>query len=1750
MSINGMNGHVPGNARWAERVEGMLNRLVYETENGGLVIESGSGMESLTVGDGSELHSDKQEASNSALELQDGIKSGAYTLESGGFLENSSANTPVQQWYQLMDVFDVQQYAEDTKTVTFSHVDRLPRLLSNSSTGPTRTVERWVGFVPPFAFRDVELLYRPSWSSSVALQSSENGLETSGRGRVVFYPCGDIPTTLSTVCSYTTTIDEARHADENGCASPLRLVTYMGKDPILPYYVYQLHVEASKSGHVVRRLQRLPMPCTSDSVVFIVAYALKTSIANAAAMFEAARYPVYGESMKQKNWFTNDDADRLAVFNHVYNGLREVSRNMLDDALKHIAEAQEKDPLEMVNEADALNMPHLDFIKNAEVTRFFGGKRFAVLSRYFRSSWLGTLTVPEIHTLYERAMTRPFDMCFPGKKSWLLRDVVNGDATGADAPPLPPNTLPNRRVFVPEITLASCAMIHLDMLALRNYVRQAREAAEELVETWGKPFSSSKSSATETIGEFLDYVDGMVQQFLEHGSEELFAKACAYEMTRKAQVEGNHVYIHLGELTTKLRESVHCMMVGAVTLNSTTTEVVSMFSKVKVLNALHTLADGVSLDAGHKKLLAVVLTNDGADGTPLFFPNADSREARLADLKRHSTDVKVYPIHMYEQEAMIVLVFYRLATRKLSLHLSGERGGINALQSQDPNARLRFMLENCSEQVHAALQKMANKLCINLKGPGGAGKTQAYKMLNEQIGPRSMLMVSFMGTHINTLRKRLQDNSRATTIHRWMSLHSKLCKNADTCKHMSGIKRAIFNGSAVRYMEKLMRSYRMNEQNSDLQLLSMGWRTCPGEDLKSVAFEEASLLNSTHAISLLWHLYTCAPEFSTVFTAGDVHQMPSINGDLLQDALIDAFGQCEFDHVHRFKDRTLRQNADAIRDQNVLALKNEPITLTSSYRYSSGANAERAATSNAPVFRYGPSGATGSSRSDRDSTAFDRSKYESGVFNVEAPPERMTETCEYLIYKLQLRPEMAQFIMRTNAEVAELRYTIRNALICTARALHCGMDPHVYAIRNYGTREQIERFDNASPDGVSFGRLDPTSLLVFSQRPEHEPARDATMLQAANGLVKTEPRWCRPDVQGASQLEKMGRLDERTGYVVGQILQTTRNVPSLHINNLGRTQFVVCLYVRLELINDEWNPLEEGIAKTVDQYKELDGDMTEHERASMTLAQDETARAIDLMRGRSKDDVEDAAQQQQAMMQLYGDRQWALEQMNAQRIQMEEIERAKQRRHRVMDTDDPDVDGARIPGCDYAMEDIREDEGYMLDTPANHSSLDSPMIRTQHRWLTPETRMYLYTAIASGSISIAYAGDLVKAECARRCKEDNYRCALCDMSLDGKLFLDTLPEDMVRQLINAHGKKPKGVLGLMNAVDPKKIKMRIVKVQRTTAWDHSLVVKHEPDETPAFRILMTREMAGPVELQKEVEHWVHYGIPGRNWSEERALEMLQATSSPLVHSDLKFIPFEGYMCQLVRDGACITMHAMQGNQAHTVVCAMARPSKFCTYKHIYSASTRSTDRLIYVGSMRAIKRAIQTDDPVRNSDLGRLLRKLVNEKLGLDVNTRVDLRLAAIVELAENTGYGEVSNPIAQRYLAEPHMQNETAREAFMEEVRSFEKRKHRYLEAMQLGLPWDATEAQIERARGGADTSTQTRDGSDSDSDCDTMLHEQLDEDMQFLKGVSENMQLWQKTVEAHIGKRRVDSDEADVRGAEGDDTIASKRQKISHAE
>jgi hypothetical protein len=1771
-----MNGHAPTHAGWRAAMEDKLNRLVFETENGGLAIENNHDMSSLMAGDGSEKHRDEatSDAAAQVAQLQDDMKSGAFALESSGFLESRSSMTPLQEWHQYMDVFGLRRYTHELGSgVSVTEFDKLPRLISQTKgTGAAIEVEVWVGFVPQCCFRGVPVMYRGWWESVNALRSSDDGLETSGRGKMLFKRCRNIEDAARQIrdddATRTSLQDQVATAAGAGAEFGYDVVTYMGKDPILPHYVYQLHVTRTPRGYAIRRAQRLPAPCTSNAVVWLLSYTLELSEEATVDTLSALQHTLQENgcgglcALEQKSFDANDDTDRMAVFDAVYNALRSQSRGMLDQSLRALHADAQRDGgdaphagkhaeprvggdavLDRINKVDGLKLPHVVFAAHPETTRFFGGKRFAVLARYFDARWLGKLNVHQLNTLYERAHTQPFDVCFPGKKAWLEKSLMNGDSRGRDGVPEPPAfaRAPAQGLFVPEITLASCASIHLDMLCLRHYSTATLQARED--PDAPRPAPVRRFAYVENSRRYADYVGDCVETFNAHGNQALFTQLCAYELTRALQRQGNHVYLQLETITGAMRDSLHCQLCALIVLGlaGENTATSGIFSKANVLEALHRLADGIPRDAHYKKLIALVLKEDGADGAPVFCRDADAAARRLRQLKNRSSHVKVYLIHLYEREAMTTFVFRAIAERRVAQHLAGQTPTLRVANSQNPRDRVKFRHRNCSEQQNVASHIESGQAFINLNGSGGGGKTQCLKMINEQLGARNVLQCSFMSTHKQTLMNRVGPQSRGATIHRIMMIHSMTCKSANTRKYMSLLKKSQFNLRAVRYLDTLFRSYREKERNADLTLLSMGWNTCGFEDITTLVVEEAGVTNSQQLISIMWMLYRCAPNFSRVITAGDVNQLPSIEGDDIQGALIEGFGECRFSHVHRFKDRVLRSNADAIKKQVTLDLCAQNIPLFAQHAFVAGAaRVQQGGHARKRMRKIGGGSAPVGAQTNRDAAAFQLSHYQSGVFHVEIDPECMKQACELLIYRLSLTPETCQFIMRTNAEVAAMRRTIRCALLSTARAVHSGVDPQVYALRNYGTARQIQAFERATTTGSDFGHASRSSLLVFSQG-----AYEASDGNNASGPQSEDPvdrAVCR-DGGGASQYDPSGRerLDASNVMVAGQIVQTTRNVPSLDINNLDRMQLVCCLQVRFELINDEWDPLAEDILQRVDSFDGFKSSSSDKlfDRATHVLHQGPAAIAAarhmfkdfaatprgDSAASNEPETIQRAgfavpASERNQTVELYGDRQWAMEQLNSLSAQIRELDVARQQRRggggRPRDEDSEDADDSddddRTPGETYNLEQQEAatgDTGLNNYAPAHFERAQGSVAR-EHSWFTPAARMYLFTAIACGTVSLEYAAQLVYTECARRCELNNTTCVLCTYSAPEHLYLDAIPEDITRKLLKRRGLRKNRLTTLMQLIEAKLVKVRVVKVQRTSRWDHTLALKHKPTETPAFRILVARDVSD-IAAQEELTRWIHGGITQQQWSEARALAMLRgepsgnqptepsaaARASDLSTVKSKYIPYEGDMCQLVCDGACITYHAMQGAQYPTIVCTVPRASKFCTFKHIYSGSTRPIDRLIYAGSMAAIKRAVATDDPVRNSDLGLILRTLVNDALELQSIMPVNTRAPVIAELAENERYGPLEMPLADRYMAQPGMQSDAARSELEAEVMAYE-REHRTFLAERV--------AEVAAGRTAAAAAREGGSGEEDDEEDAMQLAEQLASDMGFLSRIDKN--------------------------------------------
>ena len=96
----------------------------------------------------------------------------------------------------------------------------------------------------------------------------------------------------------------------------------------------------------------------------------------------------------------------------------------------------------------------------------------------------------------------------------------------------------------------------------------------------------------------------------------------------------------------------------------------------------------------------------------------------------------------------------------------------------------------------------------------------------------------------------------------------------------------------------------------------------------------------------------------------------------------------------------------------------------------------------------------------------------------------------------------------------------------------------------------------------------------------------------------------------------------------------------------------------------------------------------------------------------------------------------------------------------------------------------------------------------------------------------------------------------------------------------------------------------------------------------------------------------------------------------VLDNEVQFMPYTGAERGNVVDASLVTVSAMQGSSAPTIVDIKIRPSRFDYKSCLYTAVTRAEDYYIALGDGGAFRQAAKNQDPERKSDLAKTLATL------------------------------------------------------------------------------------------------------------------------------------------------------------------------------
>jgi hypothetical protein len=128
----------------------------------------------------------------------------------------------------------------------------------------------------------------------------------------------------------------------------------------------------------------------------------------------------------------------------------------------------------------------------------------------------------------------------------------------------------------------------------------------------------------------------------------------------------------------------------------------------------------------------------------------------------------------------------------------------------------------------------------------------------------------------------------------------------------------------------------------------------------------------------------------------------------------------------------------------------------------------------------------------------------------------------------------------------------------------------------------------------------------------------------------------------------------------------------------------------------------------------------------------------------------------------------------------------------------------------------------------------------------------------------------------------------------------------------------------------------------------------------------------------------------KDW--ERILFLSPVNNPTLV----KEVPWDEWTQKWIRRASATTCHAYQGSQSPTIIKVLPYFSKFVTRELIYTAFSRPTNRMIFIGNKQDLMRAIANPEPKRRTKLGKRTKLIVDRFIGslpeVDLTRANDLR--------------------------------------------------------------------------------------------------------------------------------------------------------------
>lgn len=160
--------------------------------------------------------------------------------------------------------------------------------------------------------------------------------------------------------------------------------------------------------------------------------------------------------------------------------------------------------------------------------------------------------------------------------------------------------------------------------------------------------------------------------------------------------------------------------------------------------------------------------------------------------------------------------------------------------------------------------------------------------------------------------------------------------------------------------------------------------------------------------------------------------------------------------------------------------------------------------------------------------------------------------------------------------------------------------------------------------------------------------------------------------------------------------------------------------------------------------------------------------------------------------------------------------------------------------------------------------------------------------------------------------------------------------------------------------------------------------KDEPVRNADGSIRKMSPMQSAVLPKDEVERVVDTSKrPSRGYKRRLVIESLdhavqqntdQIMNNPMASiTKQRYIPLMGDNRSKIQKAYAQTIHGAQGGEYDTIVIMMPYDSQYWTREAVNTAVTRAKKRVILLGSMESFIKAIKTDEPYRNDDLGDLL---------------------------------------------------------------------------------------------------------------------------------------------------------------------------------